>query len=114
MPLVAFDSNSGMGLLTTIAIVLKSRVTGCVVLSSHWRYPVTACGASDCNLVFYPENYGGPFGALSVLSRGGFNEQRNGDASSFSRQNVVGAAGRLGVHGFDAGLFVNCLLYTSD
>ena len=42
MPPVALDSNSGMGLLTTIAIVLWSRVTGCVIRPSRGYYPVTA------------------------------------------------------------------------
>src|SRR5659263_140908 len=42
MPLVALDSNSGMGLSTTIAMVLQSRVTGCVIRSSRGPCPVTA------------------------------------------------------------------------
>ena len=42
-----------------------------------------------------------------VLSRRSFQQQCHGDMAAFVSKNVVGAAGGLGVHGFNAGLFVN-------
>src|SRR6187431_1031713 len=95
MPPVAFASNSGRGLLTTIAIGPGVRyVVLCDSLSARWRRASRRPGR---NCRFYRET-----AACSRAASGRLiEEQGHCHFPPLLRQDVVGPTGGGGVHGFD-------------
>ena len=82
-------------------------MTGCVVLSNRGRYPLTAYWRPRPQPMILPRKQPVFVRCTLVLCRVCLQQQRQGNAASFTCQNVVGSAGRLGVHGFNADLFVD-------
>ena len=92
-PLVALASNSGRGLLTTIAICLRISLTGEVVESPGGEAGSSCRVATGSNPLFYPESQGG-FSCLGFVT-----SKAATTLAPFASQDVVGAAGGGGVHG---------------